>query len=114
MRVDPKSIYRWLNWGIEHGLEGALERQPGRATLNSFQVETLGQWIRVGRRNQRAYALIALAMELFGIDLNRKVAFILLHLHRPAKASRGPKRLWHPVKPRARRTDPTHDPASRL
>ncbi|WP_245479242.1 MULTISPECIES: hypothetical protein [unclassified Mesorhizobium] len=55
-RVQPTSVYRWLDRGIEHGLEATLERPTGKPVLTSAQSEALAQWIRAARANQNRHA----------------------------------------------------------
>ncbi len=111
-RVKPRSVYRWLDCGIEHGLEAALERQTGRAVLASAQSEVLVQWICADLANQNRHAVVAHTKARFGIELSLDVASSLLKKHRrPRPGSGRRRRLWGPKKLRGPRTIPTHGPA---
>jgi hypothetical protein len=110
-RVRPKSVYRWLDCGVENGLEAALERPTGSPVLTSAQSEALAQWICADRAHQNRHAIVAQALAWFGIELSLDIASNLLRKHRERKpGSNRRRRLWGPVKRRERRSEPTRDP----
>ncbi len=111
-RVKPRSVYRWLDCGIEHGLEAALERPTGRPVLTSAQSEVLAQWICADLANQNRHAVVAHTKAMFGIELSLDMASNLLKKHcRPRPGSGRRRRLWGPKKLSGPRTIPTHGPA---
>lgn len=110
VRMRPKSVYRWLDRGVEDGLEAALERPTGRPVLTSAQSEALAQWICADRAHQNRHAIVAQALARFGVELGLDSASKLLKKHRhPRPGSGRRRRLWGPVKPREQRATPTHD-----
>ena len=111
VRMNPRTVYGWLQRAAAGGLEAALERPTGKPALTAAQAEALGQWIASDRANQNRRAIVAQAASLFGLELSLNAASRLLgkHRRRPGRRSR----LWTPgrYQRRVREAGPSHDPA---